>query len=268
MLLLQNCNKIHEDFIEATDFLGKMYQAHEDLILANPANCITHFKSCDKDLERVRKCFKRLETFMVSDNYFRSVSGLAPAPFLEQQLSQLALEQNNSDYLTTLARLEVHLILRTVEQPGMYVDRSIMSNQSSPITPARSGSQQGTPSRWTAASTLIDLKEGYHSVQANEGPANGPKEHNPLSAFHPHQQALFKCTSIKSTSSHLFTRYGTSGNPKYTRNDLTQAYSTSWTQQWQPLKVQQQPCVFNPLTLQLVLHPLHRLGWMFLSLLL
>ena len=25
MLLLQDCNKIHEDFIEATDFLGKMY---------------------------------------------------------------------------------------------------------------------------------------------------------------------------------------------------------------------------------------------------
>ena len=25
MLSLQDCNKIHEDFIEATDFLGKMY---------------------------------------------------------------------------------------------------------------------------------------------------------------------------------------------------------------------------------------------------
>ena len=116
---------------------------------------------------------------MVSDNYFRSVSGLPPAPYPEQQLSQLALEQNNSDYLTTLAKLEVHSILRTLEQPGMYVDRSTTSNQSSPITPARSGSQQDTPSRWTAASALIDLKEGYHSIQANEGPANEPKEHNP-----------------------------------------------------------------------------------------
>ena len=58
----------------------------------------------------------------------------------------------------------------------MYVDRSTTSNQSSPVTPARSGSQQGTPSRWTAAFTLIDLKEGYHSIQANEGPATGPKE--------------------------------------------------------------------------------------------
>ena len=76
MLLLQDRNKIHEDFIEATDFLGKKYQAHKDVIVADPANCITHFKSHDEDLERVRKCFKRLETFMVSDNYFRSVPGL------------------------------------------------------------------------------------------------------------------------------------------------------------------------------------------------
>ena len=122
---------------------------------------------------------------MVSDNYFKSVSGLPPAPYPEQQLSQLALEQNRSDYLTTLARLEVHSILRTLEQSGMYVDRSTTSNQSSPVTPARSGSQQGTSSRWTAVSALIDLKEGYHSVQANEGPATGPKEHNPSSAFCP-----------------------------------------------------------------------------------
>ena len=109
-------------------------------------------------------------------------SGLPPAPYPEQQLSLLALEQNSSDYLTTLARLEVHSILRTLEQPGMYVDRSTTSNQSSPVTPARSGSQQGTPSRQTAAFTLIDPKEVCHSVQANEGPATGPKEHDPPSA--------------------------------------------------------------------------------------
>ena len=121
---------------------------------------------------------------MVSDNYFRSVSGLPPAPYPEQP-SQLALKQNSSDYLTTLARLEVHSILRTLEQPGMYVDRSATSNQSSPVTPARSGSQQGTPSRQAAAFTLIDPKEGYHSIQVNEGPATGPKEHNPSSAFIP-----------------------------------------------------------------------------------
>ena len=99
--------------------------------MADPVNHIAHLKSHDEDLERVRKCFKRLETFMVSDNYFRSVSGLPPAPYPEQQLSQLDVKQNSSDYLTTLVRLEVHSILRTLEQPGMYVDRSAASNQSS-----------------------------------------------------------------------------------------------------------------------------------------
>ena len=84
---------------------------------------------------------------MVSDNYFRSVSGLPPAPYLDQPLTQLALKQNNSDHLTKLARLEVDSILRTLEQPGMYVDGSTASNQSPPMAPARSGSQQGTPSR-------------------------------------------------------------------------------------------------------------------------
>ena len=44
---------------------------------------------------------------MVSDNYFRSVLGLPPAPYMDQPLTQLALEQNNSDHLTKLARLDV-----------------------------------------------------------------------------------------------------------------------------------------------------------------
>ena len=55
------------------------------------------------------------------------------------------------------------------------------------MTPARSGSQQGTPSRQTAVSALMDLKEGYTSIQTSEiqdtGP--GPTKHNPPSAFHP-----------------------------------------------------------------------------------
>ena len=59
---------------------------------------------------------------MISDNYFRSVADLPPAPYPDQQLSQSTLEQNSPDYLTTLARLEVHSILRTLEQLGMYVD--------------------------------------------------------------------------------------------------------------------------------------------------
>ena len=161
---MQDRNQIHEDYIVATNFLGRLYQAHEDLVVADPANHITHLQSHDEVLERVRKCFKRLETFMVSDNYFRSVSGLPPAPYLDQPPTQLALEQNNSDHLTKLARLEIESILRTLEQPEMYVDGNATSNQSPPVAPVRSGSQQGTPSRWTTMSTLMDLKEGYNSI--------------------------------------------------------------------------------------------------------
>ena len=188
------------------------------------------------------------------------------APYPEQQLSQLALEQNSSDYLTTLARLEVHSILRTLEQPGMYVDRSTASNQSSPVIPARSGSQQGTPSRQTAAFALIDLKEGYHSVQANEGPATGPKEHNPSLAFHPigrPSPSVWVSSSPQVTIHKAWHYWESKVNKEWPYTGLLPC--TLWTQQWQPLQVQWQPRVFNPLTLQLVLHPLHRLGQMFLS---
>ena len=67
VLSLQDHNRIHKDYIAATNFLGRLYQAHEDLVMADPANHITHLWSHDKNLERVRKCFKRLETFMVSE---------------------------------------------------------------------------------------------------------------------------------------------------------------------------------------------------------
>ena len=76
MLSLNNRHQIHLDFVTATDFLGKTYRAYEDLIMADPANCHAHLANCDKDLERVRKCFRHIETFAISDNHYRSVSGL------------------------------------------------------------------------------------------------------------------------------------------------------------------------------------------------
>ena len=79
--------------------------------MADPANCHAHLANCDKDLERVRKCFRHIETFAISDNYYRSVSGLPPAPYPECQPSQAALEQNSPEYLTSLANLEVGSIL-------------------------------------------------------------------------------------------------------------------------------------------------------------
>ena len=62
MLLLNDRHQIHLDLVTATDFLGKTYRAYEDLIMAHPANCHAHLANHGKDLERVRKCFRRIET--------------------------------------------------------------------------------------------------------------------------------------------------------------------------------------------------------------
>ena len=122
MLSLNDRHQIHLDLVTATDFLGKTYRAYEDLIMADPANCHAHLANHDKDLERVRKCFRCIETFAISDNHYRSVSGLPPAPYPECQPSQAALEQNSPEYLTSLANFEVGSVLRVMEQPEMYAD--------------------------------------------------------------------------------------------------------------------------------------------------
>ena len=72
---------------------------------------------------------------MVSDNYFRSISGLPPAPYLEHQPSQAAFEQNSPEYLTSLAQLEVNSVNRILEQSEMYQDRNTVSNMLTLPTP-------------------------------------------------------------------------------------------------------------------------------------
>ena len=128
------------DFVTATDFLGKTYRAYEDLIMADPANCHAHLANCDKDLERVRKCFR-----CISDNHYRSVSGLLPAPYPECQPSQAALEQDSLEHLTSLANFEVGSILRVMEQPEMCADYVDASTPSTPAASKTTGSQHGTP---------------------------------------------------------------------------------------------------------------------------
>ena len=113
----------------------------------------------------------------------------------------------------------------------MYVDRSALLQISlSPVTPAGSGSQQRTPSRWTAAFTLIDPKGGYHSIQANEGPATGPKEHDPSSAFHPIGRPSPSVQVSSSPQVTLSQGMALLGTQKYTRNDLYTGLllCTSW----------------------------------------
>ena len=121
MLSLNDRHQIHLNLVTATDFLGKTYRAYEDLIMADPANCHAHLANHDRDLERVRKCFRCIKTFAISDNYYRSVSGLPPAPYPECQPSQAALEQNTLEYLTSLANFEVGTVLRVMEQPEIML---------------------------------------------------------------------------------------------------------------------------------------------------
>ena len=45
-----------------------------------------------------------METCVVSDNYFRLVTGLPPAPYLEGQPSQSTLEQTSPEDLMSLHR--------------------------------------------------------------------------------------------------------------------------------------------------------------------
>ena len=75
---------------------------------------------------KVRKCFRWIETYVVSDNYFRSISCLPPAPYPECQPSQTALEQNSLEYLTSLAQLEVNSVNSLLEQHEMYHDGNTM----------------------------------------------------------------------------------------------------------------------------------------------
>ena len=46
---------------------------------------------------------------VVSDTYFRSVTGLPPAPYPESQPIQFALEQTSPEDLTSCAQFEVGL---------------------------------------------------------------------------------------------------------------------------------------------------------------
>ena len=133
--------------------------------MANPANCHAHLANCDKDLKRVRKCFRCVETFAISDNYYRSVSGLPPAPYSECQPSQAAIEQNNPEYLTSLANFEVGSILRVMEQPEMYADSVDTSKLSTPTVPKTTGLQHGTPVLQAQSCKTINRRNSNELVQ-------------------------------------------------------------------------------------------------------
>ena len=145
MLSLNNRYQLCLDFITSVDFLGTIYKTYEDLITADWPNWLGHLMNWDMILGKVRKGFKRLETFIVLDNYFRLISGLSPAPYTENQPSQSTLEQNSLEYLTSLATIEVNSILRALEQPEMYKDRSTLLPLLPQHTPPTTGTQVDQP---------------------------------------------------------------------------------------------------------------------------
>ena len=151
--------------------------------MADPTNHHAHLASHDKDLERVRKCFRCIGTFSISDNHYRSVSGLPPAPYPECQPSQAALEQNTLEYLTSLANFEVGSILRVMEQPEMYADSVDVSNPSTPIAPKTTGSQHGTPILQAQSSNTFDRSNSNELAQ--ETSSTVQKENNPAVGFRP-----------------------------------------------------------------------------------
>ena len=133
----------------------------------------------------------------------------------------------------------------------MHVDGNATSKQSPPVAPARSGSQQGTPSRQTTVSALMDLKEGKHNPPSAFCPINRPSSSVQVSS------------SPQVTQTPGMTPLGTKITQEMTlcRPTPVHIMDPAVTSHY---KCKDNPCVFNRLTLRLVLHPLHRLGWMFL----
>ena len=135
MFTMKQRKEIHLDFIKVTDFLGTIYREHEGLINVQPNIRLKHMTNCDKAFGNVRKCFKWIETYVISNNYFRSIEGLPTAPYPECQPSQRALEQNSLEYLTSLAQLQVNSVNRLLEQNEMYHDGNAVSKTSNSPTP-------------------------------------------------------------------------------------------------------------------------------------
>ena len=184
MLTHEQRQLINEDFIKATDFLGTTYWAYEQLINADPNNRLDHVTNQDKVLGKVRNCFKYIETCVVSDNYFRSVSGFPPAPYPECQPSQSALEQNSPEYLMLMAQLKVNSVNRLLDQSEMYNDGNAASNMSNPPTPKGSITPETMATAFhpiekmpcislRAQSTQVSHTQALNSLQGSQG-TSGP----------------------------------------------------------------------------------------------
>ena len=120
----------------------------------------------DMALGKVRNCFKCIETCIVSDNYFRSVTGLPPASYPESQPIQSALEQTSPEDLTSHAQFEVDSVNRLLDQPEMYHDGITASNTSKLPTPRGSTTPVTMATAFCPIEKMPSTSTEAHTMQA------------------------------------------------------------------------------------------------------
>ena len=118
-------------------------------------------------LRKVRNCFKCIETCIVSNNYFRSISGLPPAPYPECQPSQSALEQNRPEYLMSLTQLKVNSINRLLDPSEMYHDGNTASTTSTPPIPRGSITPVTMAKAFCPIQKMAPVSPGAQSAQVS-----------------------------------------------------------------------------------------------------
>ena len=117
-------------------------------------------------LGKVRDCFKCIETCIVLDNYFRSVTGLPPTPYPESQPIQSALEQTSPENLMSCARFKVDSINRLLDQSEMYHDRIAVSNTLKLPTPRGSTTPVTKATAFHPIENMPSTLTEAHTMQA------------------------------------------------------------------------------------------------------
>ena len=147
-----------------------------------PANCTIHLMNCDTDLDRVRKCFKRLETYTISDNYFQVYlqhhiqnvnlvrqhwSKIVPIILHSLLIRKYTLYWGPWENLTCMQMETPHWVSWLLEHPWQMDLRRIHP----PLRP-----KHLLPTTWRSA---------YNSIEVGEGSQAAEKENNPSPGFRP-----------------------------------------------------------------------------------
>ena len=105
------------------------------------------------------------------DNYFRSVTGLPPAPYPKSQPIQSALEQTSPEDLMSHAQLKVDSVNRLLNQPEMHHDGIATSNTLKPPTPRGS-------------TTPVTMATAFHLIKKMPSTLTGTQTMQVLNLLH------------------------------------------------------------------------------------